>query len=123
MVKRRDVIDTKKKISIICNAADERKAEDIVVMEMKDKSSMGDYFIIMSAPSTVRAKAIVDNIETAMEAEGMRTLHKEGLADGVWVLMDYGEVLVHVFYHEMRDFYALEKLWGDAPRKGYQHWK
>ncbi len=123
MVKRRDVIDTKKKISIICNAADERKAEDIVVMEMKDKSSMGDYFIIMSAPSTVRAKAIVDNIETAMEAEGMRTLHKEGLADGVWVLMDYGEILVHVFYHEMRDFYALEKLWGDAPRKGYQHWK
>jgi ribosome-associated protein len=123
MVKRRDVIDTKKKISIICNAADERKAEDIVVMEMKDKSSMGDYFIIMSAPSTVRAKAIVDNIETAMEAEGLRTLHKEGLADGVWVLMDYGEVLVHVFYHEMRDFYALEKLWGDAPRKGYQHWK
>ncbi len=123
MVKRRDVIDTKKKISIICNAADERKAEDIIVMEMKDKSSIGDYFIIMSAPSTVRAKAIVDNIEVAMEAEGLRTLHKEGLADGVWVLMDYGEVLVHVFYHEMRDFYALEKLWGDAPRKGYQHWK
>ncbi len=123
MVKRRDVIDTKKKISVICNAADERKAEDIVVMEMKDKSSMGDYFIIMSAPSTVRAKAIVDNIETAMEAEGIRALHKEGLADGVWVLMDYGEVLVHVFYHEMRDFYALEKLWGDAPRKGFQHWK
>ncbi len=123
MVKRRDVIDTKKKISIICNAADERKAEDIVVMEMKDKSSMGDYFIIMSAPSTVRAKAIVDSIEVAMEAEGFRTLHKEGLADGVWVLMDYGEVLVHVFYHEMREFYALEKLWGDAPRKGFQHWK
>ncbi len=123
MVKRRDVIDTKKKISIICNAADERKAEDIVVMEMKDKSSMGDYFIIMSAPSTVRAKAIVDSIEVAMEAEGIRALHKEGLADGVWVLMDYGEVLVHVFYHEMRDFYALEKLWGDAPRKGFQHWK
>ncbi len=123
MVQRRDVIDTKKKISVICNAADERKAEDIVVMEMKDKSSMGDYFIIMSAPSTVRAKAIVDNIEVAMEAEGLRTLHKEGLADGVWVLMDYGEVLVHVFYHEMREFYALEKLWGDAPRKGFQHWK
>lgn len=123
MVKRRDVIDTKKKISVICNAADERKAEDIVVMDMKDKSSMGDYFIIMSAPSTMRAKAIVDNIEVAMEAQGLRTLHKEGLADGVWVLMDYGEVLVHVFYHEMRDFYALEKLWGDAPRKGYQHWK
>lgn len=108
---------------MICNAADERKADDIVVMEMKEKSSIGDFFIVMSASSTVRVKAIVDNIETAMESEGMRTLHKEGLADGVWVLMDYGEVLVHVFYHEMRQFYALEKLWGDAPRKSYQHIK
>ncbi len=92
-------------------------------MEMKDKSCIGDFFIVMSGSSTVRVKAIVENIETQMEELGLRVFHKEGVADGVWVLMDYGEVLVHVFYHEMRQFYALEKLWGDAPRKSHQHWK
>ena len=89
-------------------------------MEMSQKSSIGDFFIVMSAPSSVRVKSIVDHIEDEMEGHGFRALHKEGLAEGHWVLMDYGSIVVHVFYHETRKFYSLESLWGDAPRK--HHW-
>ena len=106
---------------MICEAADERKAEDILIMEMSEKSSIGDYFVVMSAPSTVRVKAIVDHIEDSVEKQGQRVLHKEGLHEGQWVLMDYGDIVVHVFYHETRKFYSLETLWGDAPRR--QHWR
>ncbi len=88
-------------------------------MEMKEKSSIGDYFIVMSAPSSVRVKSIVDHIEDKMEKHGLRSFHKEGLAEALWVLMDYGEILVHVFYHETRKFYSLETLWGDAPRRHF----
>ena len=113
---RRFKIETNRKIQLICEAAQERKAEDIVVMEMGKKTSLCEYFVVMSAPSTVRVKAIIDNIEERLEAKGLRARHKEGLNEAMWVLMDYGDVLVHVFYHETRRFYALENLWGDAPK-------
>ncbi len=88
-------------------------------MEMGEKSSMGEYFVVMSAPSTVRVKAIVDSIEDQLKDEGFPIIHKEGLKEGQWVLLDYGDVIVHIFYHELRQFYSLETLWGDAPRKPY----
>lgn len=105
---------------MICEAAHERKAEDVLIMEMSEKSSAGDYFVVMGAPSSVRVKAIVEHIEDTLEERGVRVLHKEGLTEGHWVLMDYGDVVVHVFYNETRQFYSLETLWGDAPRK--HHW-
>jgi ribosome-associated protein len=88
-------------------------------MEMGEKSNIGEYFVVMSAPSTVRVKAIVDHVEDEMKKAGQHALHKEGLKEAVWVLMDYGTVLVHVFHHETRAFYALEKLWGDAPQRTF----
>lgn len=88
-------------------------------MEMGEKTSVGSYFVLMSAPSTVRVKAIVDHIESTLEGAGMRVLHKEGIREGMWVLLDFGGVLAHVFHHETRKFYALESLWGDVPRKHY----
>ena len=90
-------------------------------MDMTEKSSMGNFFIVMSAPSSVRVKAIVDHIEVSMEGHGIRAFHKEGLTEGHWVLMDYGSIVVHVFYHETRNFYSLETLWGDAPQKHHHH--
>jgi ribosome-associated protein len=86
-------------------------------MEMKNRSSICNYFIIMSAPSTVRVKAIVDSIEDKLKDNGLRFLHKEGYADAMWVLMDYGDVIAHVFYNDTRKFYDLENLWGDAPKR------
>ena len=112
-------IEVKKKLSLICDAAVDRKAEQIVIMEMGAKSSLGEYFVVMSAPSTVRVKAIVENIEKEMKGAGFHAGHKEGLKEAQWVLLDFGDVIVHVFYHELRQFYSLETLWGDATRKSY----
>jgi ribosome-associated protein len=88
-------------------------------MEMKQRSSICSFFVIMSAPSTVRVKAIADGIDEAMEENGERTRHKEGLHDGVWVLLDYGDVVAHIFYGDTRKFYDLEHLWGDAPKRAF----
>lgn len=104
---------------MICEAALDKKAEDVVVMEMKQRSTICSFFVIISASSTVRVKAIADSIDEAMEENGMRTLHKEGYQDGVWVLLDYGDVIAHIFYGDTRKFYDLENLWGDAPKRTY----
>ncbi len=89
-------------------------------MEMLNRSALCDFFVVMSAPSTVRVKAIVDHIDKTMSDAGLRPRHKEGYTDGLWVLLDFGSVIAHVFHQEIRQFYGLETLWGDAPRKSYQ---
>ena len=104
---------------MICHAAYDRKAEEIVVMEMKERTALCDYFVVMSAPSTVRVKAIVDHIEDSMKKAGLPTRHKEGYQEAAWVLLDYGDVIAHVFYHEKRRFYNLENLWGDARKRSF----
>ena len=86
-------------------------------MEMGRKTSFCEFFVVMSAPSSVRVKAIVDHIEQSLEKKGLHIFHKEGLAEAMWVLLDYGDIITHVFYHETRKFYALENLWGDVPKK------
>lgn len=104
---------------MICEAANERKADDIVIMEMMNRTSLCDFFIVISGTSTVRVKAIFDNIEETLKENGHPVLHKEGHQEGRWILMDYGSVIVHIFYHETRKFYDLEHLWGDAPQRHF----
>lgn len=88
-------------------------------MEMKEHSGLCDYFVVMSAPSTVRVKAIVDHIEASLKEEGLKPRHREGVSEGVWVLLDYGNVIAHIFHQDTRNFYNLETLWGDAPKKQF----
>lgn len=88
-------------------------------MDVGRRSVMSEAFVLMTASSSVRAKSIVESIEEAMEQDGIRVLHKEGLQEATWVLMDYGDVVVHIFHPDMRQFYSLEKLWGDAPTRPY----
>jgi ribosome-associated protein len=90
-------------------------------MEMKKHTSLCDTFVVMSAPSSVRVKAIVDHIEDLLEREGYPVLHREGYQGGLWTLLDFGGVVAHVFHHETRKFYDLEHLWGDTPKKIYFH--
>lgn len=116
---RRSVIQIQEKLDIICRAGADRKAEDILIVDVGRRSAMCESFVLMTASSTVRVKAVVESIEEAMEGEGVRVLHKEGLSEATWVLMDYGSVVVHVFHPDMRQFYGLEKLWGDAPSRPY----
>lgn len=110
-------------MNLICDAGDSRKAEEILIMEMGRFSAICEYFVVMSAGSTVRVKAVVDAIEDALEKKGFRVNHKEGYAEGLWVLLDYGDVIAHVFHLPMRSFYNLENLWGDVPRRKFLTFK
>lgn len=104
----------------ICKAASDKKARDIVVMDMHGLMSSTDYFVICSANTATQVRAIADNIEEKLAEQGAAFLHKEGYREGEWVLMDYGDVIAHIFIQEAREYYALERLWGDAKLTPYE---
>ena len=108
------------KCRVIQAAADEKKARDIVQMDMVGLMSTNDYFIICSANTATQVRAIADNIEEKMEEEGVSFLHKEGYREGEWVLLDYGDTVAHIFQQDAREYYALERLWGDAALTPYE---
>jgi len=94
----------------------ETKAEDVVVLDVRGLASFTDYFVIMSGRSTRHVQGLAEAIEGELSAKRVNSKHSEGLQEGMWVLSDFGDVVVHVFYHEKRSFYDLEGLWHDAPR-------
>ena len=108
------------KCRVIQAAADEKKARDIVQMDMVGLMSTNDYFIICSANTATQVRAIADNIEEKMEEAGVSFLHKEGYREGAWVLLDYGDTVAHIFQQDAREYYALERLWGDAALTPYE---
>ena len=97
-------------------AALEHKAYDLVVLETGHLSSIADYFVICSGRSDTQVQAIAEAVEAHLAPRGVRPLSVEGLPHAQWVLMDYGDVVVHVFYVPVREFYDLERLWARAPR-------
>jgi len=96
-------------------AADGRKAEDMRVLHLGAVTSFTDYFILATGNSERQVEAIADAIDGRLRSEGVRPLSAEGYGRGHWVLLDYGDFLVHVFTKDRREFYGLEKLWADAP--------
>ena len=105
----------------ICKAASNKKAADIITMDMRGVMFSTDYFVICSAPTATQVRAIADNIEEELEEnENLHFGHREGYHEGEWVLLDYGDVVVHIFKTENREYYALEKLWGDAEITKYE---
>lgn len=88
-------------------------------MDMRQKSAWCSTFVVMSGTSSVRVKTIADAIEERLTQEGYNLYRREGYADGLWVLLDFGDVVSHIFYQDTRIFYDLEKLWGDTPQKTY----
>jgi ribosome-associated protein len=103
------------KVRRAARAALDKKAVDVVVLDVRALSTVADYFLVCSARSTPHAQTIVDGIRDELKQAGARPLHAEGQAASGWVLLDYGDVLVHVFLEDTRAYYALERLWGDAP--------
>ena len=98
-------------------AADSKQGDDVVVLEVGDVLALCGWFVITSAANERQVKAIVDEVELQVDqAGGPKPRRIEGLQDRLWVLMDYGDVVVHVFQQEQREFYDLERLWSDVPR-------
>ncbi|OKH17295.1 ribosome silencing factor [[Limnothrix rosea] IAM M-220] len=105
----------------IAEAADDRKAENIVLLKVNEVSYLADFFVVATGFSRTQVRAIADAIEDKLEKEFERVpLRKEGHNDGTWVLQDYGEVIVHVFLPQEREFYNLEAFWGHAETIEYQ---
>lgn len=100
----------------IAAAALDSKADALTVLDLRKISATFEYFVIGSATSPRRAQAIADAIEAQLKPLGARLWHQEGYGDGDWILLDYGSVVAHIFTPELRTFYQLERLWGDAPR-------
>lgn len=93
----------------------EKKAYDLVLMEVGELTSLADYFLICTGRSDTQVQAITQSIEENLGRLGIRPLSVEGYSRGQWVVVDYGDVVVHVFYEPLREFYDLERLWARAP--------
>ena len=94
----------------------DKKAKDIRLIKIEGISSLGDYFVVASASNTTQVKAIADEVEDEMTKLGLEPNRVEGRQSAQWILMDYYDVMVHVFLDEARSFYNLERLWSDAPQ-------
>ena len=108
--------DNREKVFLCARAALDHKAVDLVILEVKNLSSFTDYFVICSGNSDRQVQAIAAHLEEKLGQGGIRPLSIEGKREGRWVLLDYGDVVIHVFYQPVREFYNLERLWSDAPR-------
>jgi ribosome-associated protein len=110
------VSDAHRRAGIAAHAASDKKGDDIRVLDVGEIISIAEVFVVVSAPNTRLVRTIVEEIEVALKLsddEGPRSI--EGLDDATWVLMDYGDVIVHVFLSETRAYYDLDRLWADAP--------
>ena len=102
-------------VSIAALAADSKSAVDLVALDVSNPLPITDAFLIASGRSERNVQAIADEIEAQLNAAGVRTMRREGRSEGRWVLLDFGDLICHIFHEEERLFYALERLWKDCP--------
>ncbi len=108
-------LDRVERAKLVANAAIDRKGVDLVALDAREVSSFADTFILATGTSDRHVRAVSDAVKQAVAARGEQPLGVEGHNDGRWVLLDYGDVIVHVFQSEVREHYDLERLWSDAP--------
>ncbi|MGF7144270.1 ribosome-associated protein [Anaerotaenia torta] len=106
--------NSKKMVKLAYHALEEKKGEDITVIEIKDISIIADYFIIANGSNSSQVDALVDSVKETLGKEGFEPKRIEGVRSASWILMDYGDVIVHVFSKEDRLFYNLERIWRDG---------
>ncbi len=116
-VKKKHSKKSSKELARLCaHAATEKKAEDLIVLDVRGLCSFTDFFVIISGRSTRHVQSLAEAIEAELRSKRLSTSKAEGLTEGTWVLLDYSDVVVHIFYTETRKFYDIEGLWHDAPR-------
>jgi ribosome-associated protein len=101
-------------------AIDDKKGEDVVLLDLSGLLVVTDVFVVASGTSNRHVRSLVEDVEEALKAIGRRPLRREGVDYGAWVLLDYGDVVIHVFDKETRAYYELERLWADAPEIAFE---
>jgi ribosome-associated protein len=94
-----------------------KRAEDVMILDLRGLDGVCDFFVLATASSEVQVRAIADAVEEGLKAEGVKPWHVEGYEARRWILLDYVDFVVHVFHAKAREYYLLDKLWGDAPRE------
>ena len=108
-------------LRLIADAIFDKKGEDVVSLDLrKIEGAITDFFVICHASNTTQVGAVADNVAEKMKEEGHTLYRSQGEENNFWIIQDYGNIVVHIFLKEYRDFYRLEDLWADVPRKGYQ---
>ena len=111
---------SRNKAKLIAELAYDKKAEDIVILDMRRIVNFCDYFVVISGTSERHAQAIANGIEEGLRDTGIKVRYREGIKSSKWVLIDLGDVVTHIFETETREFYGLEHLWQDAPRVNWK---
>ena len=121
MSKQNELLSSEQLSQVVVKGMQEMKAEDIVLMDLRSvNNAVADFFVICSGNSDTHIDAIAESVDLEVnKADGQNPWHREGFNNKIWVLLDYVDVVVHVFKHENREFYALESLWGDAKITSY----
>ena len=121
-VKKKLHTKSSKELAQLCaRAALEKKAEDPVILDVRKLCSFTDFFVIMSGRSTRHVLGLAEAVEEELRSKRLSTSQAEGLKEGTWVLLDFNDVVVHIFYTETRKFYDIEGLWHDAPKVPLNH--
>ena len=107
-------MDAKNFTEQVCKALLKHKAEDVVSIDVKGKTEIADYYVVASGRSMTHTRALIDHVEEEMDKLGVAPNRREGVREGRWAVLDYGDVIVHIFNDESRLFYHLENLWGDG---------
>ena len=113
----------KQTIELIVKALDSKRAEDIQLIGIKDLTIVADYFVIANGTSNTQTKALADEVEFKLKQNGIEPIRSEGYQGGSWIVLDYGNIVVHVFYKETREYYNLERLWSDGTSVDISQWK
>ena len=116
MTNKKDKMNTKELALLCAKIAMENKAGDVLILQMTDLLVITDYFVICNGLSERHTLSIAREIELHLKKQGIRCLGKEGGENGIWTLLDYDDVIIHIYLQQAREYYELEELWADAPR-------
>lgn len=111
-----DEENIRRQAMMICDALYNKKAQDIMAIHVGDRTIIADWFVVCSGLATAQVKALSDEIEEKAEGMGLSVRRIEGYSEGRWIVIDFGSILVHIFYPEEREYYNMERLWADDPR-------
>ena len=115
-----DQVDSRALVELAANKADDKKADDIKIFDLQGVSLMADYILLCSGQTTVKVKAVAQHIEEEVTKAGYALQGSEGWAEGVWILLDFGTLIVHVMRDKEREYYNMERLWSQAKIESWE---